>query len=115
MIRHPATYIRLGLFALIVVATLSYGLFQMWNLIEGPVIIITTPLNGAAVARSLIPIEGTTRNISHISMNDRPIFIDEKGGFGESVLLSYGYNTVTLKARDKFGREIRKTLELIYK
>ncbi len=74
-----------------------------------------TPLNGASVEHSLINIEGVAKNISHISMNDRQMFTDEEGEFSEKLLLSYGYNIITVKAKDRFGRETKKTLELIYK
>ena len=48
-------------------------------------------------------------------MNDRQMFTDEEGEFSEKLLLSYGYNIITVKAKDRFGRETKKTLELIYK
>ena len=48
-------------------------------------------------------------------MNDRKIFIDQQGNFKEKILLSYGYNIITMKANDKFGRNTKKKLELIYK
>ena len=115
MSRYPLTYFRLVLLILLFLSIGGYGLFQMRNLILGPVITLSTPSNGAAVSDSLIPIVGSTKNIAFISLNDRAIFIDEEGYFNEQVLLSYGYNILTLKARDKFGRETIKTLELIYK
>ena len=87
----------------------------MNNLIEGPQIIITAPENGSTVNFSLINIVGKARNITSISLNGRTIFIDEDGRIKERVLLSYGYNVLELKAQDRFGREIKKTLELVYK
>lgn len=115
MTRHPTTYFRLSLFILLLLAIGGYGLFQMRYLLEGPQIEITAPQNGAAVVESLVLIEGEARNISFISLNDAPIFVDETGQFKEHVLLSYGYNILTVKARDKFGHEVIKSLELMYK
>jgi len=112
---HPTTYFKISAIVLLLVTVAAYTLFQTRNLIAGPVIAIHTPTNGATVLESLVTIEGIAHNISYISLNDRQIFIDEKGKFSELLLLSYGYNIMTIAARDKFGRETEEILELIYK
>ena len=40
---------------------------------------------------------------------------DEKGNFEEKLLLSYGYNIMTIEGWDKFGRETKETIEMVYK
>lgn len=115
MTRHPQTYIKIGSALLLTIVIILYGLFQARNIIYGPLVEIHTPKNGAALSEPLVSIEGTTKNIVTISLNDDQIFIDEQGKFKEQLLLSYGYNIMTVKAEDRFGREIKKTLELIYK
>lgn len=92
-----------------------YIYFQAEDLIRGPILTVTVPENGTSVNNSLVEVEGRARNISRISMNDRQIFIDEEGVFKEKLLLSYGYNIITVSAEDKFGREIERKLHLIYK
>ena len=82
---------------------------------HGPIITIHTPENGSTLTESLVTIKGVAENISHISLNDRSIFIDEEGRFQEKLLLSYGYNIMTIKAEDKFGRKTEEILELVYK
>lgn len=101
-------------FAILICGILGYTLFQMQNVITGPVITIAAPQNGAEVDRALSIVEGTTRNITAISINGRNISVDEHGTFSEKLLLSPGYNIITLHAEDKFGRTTEKTLELIY-
>jgi hypothetical protein len=93
----------------------GYIYFQAYNLIHGPKLTVTSPLNGSGVSRSLISIEGFAENISYISMNNRQIFVDEEGAFNEKLLLSHGYNIITITAEDKFKRETKKTLEIVYK
>ena len=92
-----------------------YIYFQAEDLIRGPILTVTVPKNGTTVNNSLIEVAGKARNISHISMNDRQIFIDEEGVFKEKLLLSYGYNIITVTVEDKFGREVKERLHLIYK
>jgi hypothetical protein len=108
-------YVRLGLISLFAAGIIGYALFQTRNLIQGPIIKIHSPVNGSSLTKSFVEIEGAAKNISYINLNDRQIFTDESGAFSERLLLSYGYNIITLRARDKFGREVEKTLELVYK
>jgi len=87
----------------------------MKDFIIGPTITISSPTNGESVGNSLIELKGTAKNISYISVNDRRIFTDEEGVFKEKLLLYPGYNIISVKAEDRFDRNIEKTLELVYK
>lgn len=109
------SYLKIVVGILFAGIVLSYTYFQTRNLIDGPIISITAPTNGATLSESLIAIEGEAHNITHISINDRQIFVNEMGNFREQLLLPYGYTIITIKARDKFGRLEHKTLELVYK
>lgn len=113
--KNPKTYLKFTLIGIFAIIILGYALFQARNIISGPVVKIQTPKNGISLEHSLMNIEGVAKNISYISMNDRQIFTDDKGEFSEKLLLSYGYNIITIKARDRFGQETEETLELIYK
>ena len=94
---------------------LLYIFYQGKSIIEGPLISIQSPINGATITSSLIEVRGISDNIARISLNDRPIFIDEEGFFKEKILLSHGYNIIKLTAADKFGRVKEQILELIYR
>jgi capsule polysaccharide export protein KpsE/RkpR len=109
------TYLKV--IGIIFLATLIFGyaLFQARNIILGPVIEIRSPQNGASLDNSLVEIKGKAKNISRISMNGNQIFTDNEGMFSEKLLLSYGYNIITIKVQDRFNRELERKLELIYK
>jgi len=92
----------------------GYTSYEIQRVISGPKITINSPKNGAIVATSSLEISGLAKNISDISLDGRKIFIDEKGGFHEEILLSPGYNTITFDAHDRFGSETEKILEVIY-
>ena len=104
-------WVALGVIALIV----GYGAFQAKNLVGGPKIAITSPMTGATTTESMVNITGFAHNISFLTLNGDKIFTNESGAFSEKVLLSYGYNIMTLEAKDRFGRTAQKTLQLIYK
>ncbi len=102
----------IGLFLVIL---FGYGIYEVWNYAIGPRILISTPASGIAVSESLISIEGQVKNGKEISLNDRPIVVDQAGNFSEKVLLSYGYNVLMLKAEDRFGKTTEQKLEIVYK
>jgi hypothetical protein len=114
MNRDAKFVIRAGLSLILLILIVGYSYYQARKIIVGPQITITSPKDGATVPTSLVEIDGVANNINSISLDDRPIFIDEKGNFAEKLLLSGGYTIITLKAEDRFGRQIKKTLELYY-
>lgn len=113
--RETKFYIKTGLISIFLVIIVSYGFYEIWNYIIGPEIVISAPTDGAAVAESLITITGQANRAQEITLNDRPIVVNEFGEFSEKLLLSYGYNILTLKAWDRFGKNVEKRLQIVYK
>ena len=98
---------------LILALFVAYSLYQARFLIVGPRITITSHYNGQVVSDSIITLEGRAKNISKISLNDKQIFTDEEGYWSEKLIVASGTSIMTLKASDRFGREITKTLQII--
>lgn len=92
----------------------GYAIFQARKLIEGPELTITSPINGIVVHDDLVNIIGVAKNIREITLNDRPIFVDENGNFREKLLLYPGYNIIKLQATDKFGKQIKKEIQNVF-
>ena len=106
--------IRTAIIALLALIVVGYTLYEVKELVSGPSITVYSPHNGETVSTSSLEISGIAKNITDISLDDRSIFIDEKGNFKEELLLSPGYNAITIAAHDRFGSETQKTLEVIY-
>ncbi len=102
----------IGIFVLFV---LGYGIFQAKKIIKGPEIVINSPTAGETVSDSRVTINGTARNISAIYLNDRAIVTDESGVFSEKLMVYPGYNIIMLRAQDKFGAQVEKKIEVVYK
>jgi len=100
--------------AFIVLIIFTYSFFKFKNLIYGPEITLFSPQDGSSLKNELIRVKGRAERITQISLNGRKIFTDEEGNFEEPLLLSSGYNFFELRAKDKFGREISKKLQLVY-
>lgn len=104
--RHSALLVLGLLFAL-------YCLFQARFLILGPGVSITSHKDGTAVHEPQITLSGRARNAAWISLNDRQIFTDEKGFWNEKLILSDGLSIMTLRVRDRFGRESVSSVRLV--
>lgn len=98
--------IVIGLFA-------TYLTFQARFLIAGPELSLDTepPVNNTT---RIVELSGNATNITHLWLNDRPIFTDEKGHFKEALILENGYTITTLRARDRYGRETEIVRSFVY-
>ena len=92
-----------------------YGFYKAKGFLAGPDIVIEYPENGQLVSQSYNTIKGRVVNISNLRVNGRQIFTDEEGNFETGLLLAKGYNIIEVKANDKFNREVKKLLEIVYK
>ena len=108
----------LAILTIAVVATviIGYSYHASHGIITGPTITITSPgASETSFSSSTVTIKGVAARTQSISLNGRPILIDEAGNFLETVILSPGYNVETLQGIDKFGHATTASLELIYK
>ena len=113
--RETKFYFKAVIIILFLICLFGYGTFEIWNYATGPKITITSPPNGMAVSESLIAIEGQGKNTKEITLNNRPIVVDENGKFSEKILLSYGYNVLKLEGWDRFGKKTEQELQIVYK
>ncbi|HEU0080872.1 MAG TPA: hypothetical protein VFQ72_02515 [Candidatus Paceibacterota bacterium] len=101
-------WITLGAIALVV----GYGCFKAKSLAEGPRLVVESPADGSPFRDALVSVRGTAGNISFLTLNGNKIYTDESGAYSEDILLSPGYNKVTVEAQDRFGRKVTRTLQL---
>jgi hypothetical protein len=105
----PKYFLLTALFILLV----SYSLYQARALLIGPRIWITSPEDGQVVSDPSVVIEGQSRNIAWISLNDHQIFTDEEGRWSEKLIVSEGVSIMTVEASDRFGRDIKKSVRIV--
>lgn len=100
---------------LALVFIIAYGLFSARSLIFGPSIeIIDPPLSEFETKENTITIKGKVENVSHLSLNEKQITVDTDGYFEEAVLLSPSFNTIEIKATDRFKNETKKILKIYF-
>lgn len=84
-------------------------------MITGPTIELSSITDkGLITGNNKIALKGEAQNVAFISVNDNPIFIDEKGLFSENLLLYPGYNIIKLYGKDKFGKSLTRLVEVTY-
>lgn len=91
----------------------AYVLFQARYLILGPGIKVTSHQDGSVATTSVITLSGTARNAAWLTLNNRQIFTDEKGVWREKLILSEGQSIISLRVRDRFGRNAGESLRLL--
>jgi len=108
-------YLKFYSLILLGIVVMGYSVFQAQKILTGPKITVLSPINGATYTTALIEIKGIAKNTSVLLLNDRPLYTDKLGNFSDTLLLSQGYNILKLEAKDKFGSETKKMIEIIYK
>lgn len=96
---------------------LALGVFVFFNarlFVKGPQIQILGPKNGSSFSDPFIELKGKAINVSFISINDNPIFIDESGNFNEKLLLPPGLSIIKVYAHDRFKRNETVSLQYLY-
>lgn len=102
---------------IVLVSTLivGYSYYISRNILFGPQITINSPLDGNTLDDHFIELNGSVINAVEVVVNGNKIFMDAAGNFSEKMLLSYGYNIIEVKARDRFNRTSSKNLNLLLK
>jgi hypothetical protein len=108
------TWLKILFFGGLLLVILGYTAFEARKILEGPALTITSPIVKGIMNDQLVEVAGIAKNIKEIKMNGSPIYIDEQGNFKENFLLISGYNIIELEAKDKFNKETKKTIELVY-
>lgn len=105
---------RAFVLTLLVLAT-GYGIFRAYPLISGPKIVITNLKDGSTVASTTFQVSGIVYRAKEITLQGKPITIDDHGDFTETLVADYPYTILVLVATDKYGVSETKTLRVIPK
>lgn len=71
-------------------------------------------ISGSTITSEVVKITGNAKNAIKLTLNGREISIDEQGNWNETIILLTGYNTINIKAQDKFGSVDEKDYQLMY-
>ena len=97
-----------------ILIVVGYSFFALKDVLRGPRIEIATPESGYATTTPLIVVAGRVLRGNLFFINNATTTIDLDGNFDDRLLLSSGYNIMTLEARDRYGRIDTETVEITY-
>ena len=112
---NPFLVLKRIVIGILVVCVIVFTYLETKDIITGPVITISQPMNGSTATTSLVHIIGTVTNASQIYLDGHQIYTDSTGKFDEELILADGYNILELAASDRFKHKTQKRLELVYK
>lgn len=107
--------LEIGFVLLLLGAAIIYGLFRAYPLLTGPTITISNLEDGDSVASTTFQISGNAQRAKEITLQGRPITIDDKGNFNETLVATYPYTILVVVATDKYGAQETKVLRVIPK
>ncbi len=111
--------ITVGVIFAVVLIIVGYSYITSYGLIDGPKITLRTPSTQSntsytTVATSSFTISGVAKRVNSLTLNGKPIVIDQQGNFSEVILLFPGYTMGRIEGRDKFGRVATINLSFAY-
>ncbi len=98
---------------IVVVAVLSYLLWQFSALAAPPRLEVNTPASDATITGGVIDLAGKTTPGSDVTINDSPVLADTDGKFSEKVALQDGVNSIRVIARSKLGKTSMVTRNIL--
>ena len=111
----PGSILKITSVGILVLFTVIFAYFKAHDLLLGVKITIDSPNNGETLNEPFIVIKGSAPGNTLLTLNGAKVLTDATGSFQKEMLLGLGYNIVEIRELDRFNREDRKTLELVYK
>lgn len=94
-----------GAFVLAALLILVYLAFQFSSVFLGPSLVVQTPQNGTRVAGSVIEVKGETEPYALLEINGESSYVGLDGTFRKSLYVFSGNQTITIVAKNRFGKE----------
>lgn len=90
------------------------GLFFLYREVNSfasaPSLVILSPNDNSEVKDNSVYVKGVTEKDAALFINGQPILVGEDGAFGENLTLQSGLNTISVKAVNKFQKEVVKNI-----
>ncbi len=107
-------YAGIGAIAVLFLIIGLYAYHTTRALVNGAIITVSSVSDGATITEKTLEVAGTAKNAVLLALDDRAIPVSQNGGFSEKLVLSPGYNIISLKAEDRFGKKVSKEIRLVY-
>ncbi len=97
--------INYGALILLFSFILIYTFFRTRAINHGVDIKISGIKNGEIIQENTILLSGKAKHAKRLLINDKEVLVDKESSFKEELILSPGYNLITISAEDKFNKK----------
>lgn len=94
--------IRNSLIVLLFLFIVIYAHSRTAFLSQGVSLSVENLEDGQTIPSRVLTLEGSAKRAVMLTINNREVLIDEKGGFKDTIILYPGINILTIEAKDKF-------------
>lgn len=111
ILRSPKSYLIAG----VILVVLSYVLYQFSFLFVGPKLTLSSPKNGDVISSNIVIIMGKTDPYATVTVNTEDVYVDLSGAFKKTLYVYSGNDTVTVTAKNRYGKETKKEAKIVVK
>jgi hypothetical protein len=108
-------YLKLGLLIGLFAFMVGYSIFQTKALTKGVDLTLSGIKDGETFEKDIVNITGRALYANHLLINGNEILVDQDDNFSEELVLSPGYNIITIEAKDQFNKITQNTYRVLYK
>lgn len=108
-------FLGVGVFIGLFVFIVFYAFFQTRSLARGVDLVVKGISDGAIFEGNILNLTGQATHAKHIRINDREILVDKDNNFSDELVLSPGYNIITIEAEDKYDKKTEASYRVFYK
>jgi len=102
-------FLALGFFVFI----LLYAVLNTRFISRGISLSINGVENGKIYKEGSLEINGVAQHAKHVLINGREINLNQSGEFEDYLVLTPGYNVITISAEDKFGKVTKQIFDIV--
>jgi cytoskeletal protein RodZ len=99
-----------SLIALLVLAGFVYLYKEVGSFASVPRLVVLSPLQNTSVSGNSVLVEGVTDRDAKLFLNGQPTLVNDEGRFRESLILQSGANVISVKAINRFQKEIEEII-----
>ncbi len=110
-LRSPRSYLILA----VILVVLFYIVFQFSFIFVGPKLTVATPKSKQEVSGHFVSVSGKTDPYATVLVNNEEVYVDLTGSFQKTLYVYSGNKKITIVAKNRFGKETRRTIDISVK
>lgn len=106
--------VRYGGMILFFIILVSYGVWRSRDLLFGIRMSVAGITDGMTAHDPILTFSGDARHANSVTVDGRTVPLAQDGSWQDTIALQAGVNIVTVTAKDKFNRTIKKEYSVYY-